>query len=116
MHPTENVGGEKGCVIGKGDVLVRTKRRYSLQWEKTFKVTYLVINHSLKSTNFLEEKRKTVTQPHTHTTRDQAKQHPLSQHMSKRSNREIDVPEVSLTDQGQGKVHARCQHFNLNQS
>lgn len=83
MHPTENVGGEKGCVIGKGDMLVRTKRRYSLQWEKTFKVTYLVISHSLKSTNFLEEKRKTVTQPHTHTTRDQAKQHSLSQHMSK---------------------------------
>lgn len=31
MYPTENVGEEKeGCVMGKGDVLVRTKRRYSL--------------------------------------------------------------------------------------
>jgi len=89
MSPTEDVGEEKGCVMGKGDVLVGTKRRYSLQWEKTFKVMYLVINHSLKSTNFLEEKRKTVTQPHTHTTQHQAKQHSLSQQMSKGINREM---------------------------
>lgn len=25
MHPTENVGGEKGCVMGKGDVLVEQR-------------------------------------------------------------------------------------------
>jgi len=91
---------ENSCVMGKGDVLVGTKRRYSLQWEKTFKVMYLVINHSLKSTNFLEEKRKTDPAPGKATLTL-----PANEQRNQQGN---DVPEVSLIDQGQCKVQARC--------